>query len=77
MTRLTDDEVKLFERYNAEYRAKFGFPFVICAREKKKDAILAAFPVRLGNTREREIETALGEIEKIARLRLLDAVRED
>jgi OHCU decarboxylase len=75
LTRLTDDEVAAFERYNAEYHARFGFPFVICARENRKDAILAAFPGRLRSTRDREIETALGEIEKIARLRLLDAVR--
>ena len=77
LAQLTAAEVAAFERFNAEYRAKFGFPFVICARENKKEAILAAFPVRLGNTREQEIEMALGEIEKIARLRLLDAVRED
>jgi OHCU decarboxylase len=77
LTRLSDEEVNLFERYNREYRAKFGLPFVICAREKKKQAILAAFPVRLGNTRDREIATALAEIAKIARLRLLDAVSEE
>jgi OHCU decarboxylase len=76
LTQLSPREVELFERYNAEYRRKFGFPFVICARENKKDAILAAFPVRLQNSREQEIETALTEIAKIARLRLPDAVME-
>src|SRR2546430_1816369 len=74
LTQLSPREVQLFERYNAEYRSKFGFPFVICARENKKDAILAAFPVRLQNSREQEIDAALTEIAKIARLRLLDAV---
>lgn len=73
---LSADEIALFQRYNAEYHAKFSFPFVICARENKKDAILAAFPVRLRNTREQEIATALREIEKIARLRLMDAISE-
>lgn len=76
LTQLSVAEIEQFERYNAEYRAKFGFPFVICARENKKDAILAAFPVRLKNTRDQEIDTALTEIAKIARLRLLDAVTE-
>jgi len=76
LAQLTADEVAAFERFNAQYRATFGFPFVICARENKKEAILAAFPVRLRNTREQEIEAALGEIAKIARLRLRDAVRE-
>jgi OHCU decarboxylase len=76
LNQLTRDEIELFDRYNAEYRAKFGFPFVICARENKKAAILAAFPVRLNNTCEQEIATALAEIAKIARLRLFDAVEE-
>ncbi|MDZ4687466.1 MAG: 2-oxo-4-hydroxy-4-carboxy-5-ureidoimidazoline decarboxylase [Planctomycetaceae bacterium] len=73
---LAADDVRRFTEYNAAYWAKFDFPFVICARENKKDAILAAFPVRLANTREQEIRTALDEIAKIARLRLYDAVEE-
>jgi 2-oxo-4-hydroxy-4-carboxy-5-ureidoimidazoline decarboxylase len=73
---LTDGEVAAFDQYNAAYREKFDFPFVICARENKKDAILAAFPTRLKNTKDQEITTALTEIGKIARLRLLDAVSE-
>jgi 2-oxo-4-hydroxy-4-carboxy-5-ureidoimidazoline decarboxylase len=76
LAKLSPEEVAQFERFNAEYRNKFGFPFVICARENKKDAILAAFPVRLRNTRQQEIETALTEIAKIAKLRLIDAVSE-
>ena len=60
--------------YNAAYKERFGFPFVICAREHKKDAILAAFPVRLANGRDDEIRTALDEIAKIAWLRLSDCV---
>jgi 2-oxo-4-hydroxy-4-carboxy-5-ureidoimidazoline decarboxylase len=73
---LTADEVRQFDEYNAAYRAKFDFPFVICARENKKEAILAAFPVRLQNSAEQELSTALAEINKIARLRLWDAVQE-
>src|SRR5262245_41534197 len=29
LAQLTADEVAAFERFNAEYRARFGFPFVI------------------------------------------------
>jgi 2-oxo-4-hydroxy-4-carboxy-5-ureidoimidazoline decarboxylase len=64
----------LFTRYNADYKDRFGFPFVICARLNKKDAILAAFPLRLQNTTSRERATALEEIFKIARLRLDDLI---
>lgn len=74
--RLSADEDHRFRDYNAAYREKFGIPFVICARENKKDAILAAFPVRLARTCEQEMQTALVEIGKIARLRLWDAVEE-
>lgn len=76
LTQLTEDEVRTFEEYNAAYRERFGFPFVICARENKKDAILAAFPVRLRNTPAQEIATALNEIYKIARFRLRDLIQE-
>ena len=69
---LSAEETTLFGKYNAEYKARFGFPFVICARLNKKDAILAAFPMRLRNDEAQERATALGEIYKIARLRLED-----
>ena len=64
-----------FDRYNRAYKERFGFPFVICARLNKKDAILEAFPRRLQNTPEQERATALEEISKIARLRLEDLIR--
>lgn len=75
LSHLTGEEVELFARYNREYKARFEFPFVICARLHQKEAILAAFPVRLLNSPETERATALVEIEKIARLRLADLVK--
>jgi 2-oxo-4-hydroxy-4-carboxy-5-ureidoimidazoline decarboxylase len=73
---LTAAERKQFEDYNAAYQKQFGFPFVICARLNKKDAILQAFPARLHNSREKEMETSLAEIFKIADLRLRDIVED-
>jgi OHCU decarboxylase len=75
LDQLTPDEIATFTRLNREYREKFGFPFVICARENKKAGILAGFAARLPHSHEVELATALDEIAKIARLRLLDAVR--
>jgi 2-oxo-4-hydroxy-4-carboxy-5-ureidoimidazoline decarboxylase len=72
----TPEEAKQFREYNRQYRERFGFPFVICARLNKKDAIARAFPVRLRNSREQEIEIALQEIFKIAELRLRDIISE-
>jgi 2-oxo-4-hydroxy-4-carboxy-5-ureidoimidazoline decarboxylase len=70
LDRLASGEARKFEGYNQLYREKFGFPFIICARLNDKQSILDAFEQRLKLSREAEIETALGEIEKIARLRL-------
>jgi len=75
LDRLTADEIALFESNNTAYQQKFGFPFVICARLNKKEAILAGFRTRLGNSQEQEIKTALEEIGKIAYLRLQDIIQ--
>ena len=72
LDRLDADEIELFRRSNAAYRGKFGFPFVICARLNRKQAILESFERRLKNSREEEINAALVEIFKIAELRLQD-----
>jgi 2-oxo-4-hydroxy-4-carboxy-5-ureidoimidazoline decarboxylase len=71
---LSAEERAQFDRYNREYREKFGFPFVICARRNDKEKILFAFSVRLDHTMEEEIAAALQEIYLIANLRLLDLI---
>jgi OHCU decarboxylase len=76
LDKLSPEEIALFQRHNAAYRDKFGFPFVICARLNKKDAILAGFEQRLPHSREQEIQTALEEIFKIAGLRLRDLAQD-
>lgn len=73
---LSADEIAAFEAYNTAYYDRFGFPFVICARENKKDAILGAFPVRLAHDADEERAAALVEIGRIGWLRLVDAVTE-
>jgi OHCU decarboxylase len=69
---LTPEEIELFQQNNAAYQEKFGFPFVICARLNKKEAILNGFKLRLRHSRAQEIKAALEEIGKIAGLRLND-----
>ena len=76
LDRLSPDEFATFTRLNQAYRDTFGFPFVICVREHTKASILENFAVRLRNSHEQEIATALDEVAKIAHLRLLDAVGE-
>ncbi|HEX3302538.1 MAG TPA: 2-oxo-4-hydroxy-4-carboxy-5-ureidoimidazoline decarboxylase, partial [Thermomicrobiales bacterium] len=74
---LSEEDVQRFQEANAAYQARFGFPFVICARENKRASILAGFATRLGNDRAAEIDTALYEIGRIAWHRLADVVVDD
>jgi 2-oxo-4-hydroxy-4-carboxy-5-ureidoimidazoline decarboxylase len=71
---LSAEEIATFQNNNAAYREKFGFPFVICARLNKKEAILKGFATRLKHSRAQEIQAALEEIGKIAKLRLDDLI---
>jgi len=75
LDRLAPADAAEMERLNAAYRERFGFPFVICARLNAGGAILASMRSRLANTPEAELSTALGEVAKIARLRLAEAVK--
>ncbi|MBE3558343.1 MAG: urate oxidase [Ktedonobacteraceae bacterium] len=77
LNRLSQEEIATFQRLNRAYREKFGFPFVICARENKKASILAGFSTRLNHTCEQEISIALAEVAKICALRLHDIVTEE
>ena len=74
LNKLSDEEIALLQKYNQSYREKFDFPFVVCARQNKKEAILKGFESRLKQSRQKEIKTALAEIEKIAYLRLQDII---
>ncbi len=66
----TPAELERFHTLNAAYKRKFGFPFVMAVRNSNRLVILEAFAKRLDNTAEQEIDTALVEIHRIARLRL-------
>jgi len=77
LDRLTADELAAFQKLNDAYRRKFDFPFIICARLNAKDAIVAAMKARLPNSPAAEHAAALGEVEKIAWLRLKDILTLD
>ena len=74
LDQLTPEEVGWFEQHNSAYREKFGFPFIICVRANRKQAIIDGFETRLHHTPAQERAAALAEIEKIAAFRLDDLV---
>ena len=74
LDRLSDEEFSRFERLNAAYRERFGFPFIVCVRRHTRDSILDRFERRLGNSPAEEHAAALVEIGHIASLRLNNKV---
>lgn len=71
---LTPGEYETLNRLNAAYRRKFDVPLIFAVREHTKQTILSGAEARLGHSQTEEIEFALGEISKIADLRLQDLV---
>ncbi|HTR87760.1 MAG TPA: 2-oxo-4-hydroxy-4-carboxy-5-ureidoimidazoline decarboxylase [Reyranella sp.] len=74
---LSDEEYARFHRLNDAYKAKFGFPFIVCVRRHTRDSILAQFERRLPNDAATELATALQEVFFITRLRLAAKVTGD
>ena len=71
LDRCSAEQIARFAALNRAYREKFDFPFVMAVRGSSAADILAAFETRLRNGVDAEFETALAEIHKIARQRLL------
>ena len=70
LDRLSDAEFEAFERVNKAYGKKFGFPYIVCVRRHTKDSVLRDFERRLPNDTATEIQTSIGEICRIAALRV-------
>ncbi len=69
---LTDEERATFQKLNAQYVERYGFPFIIAVRDHDKQGIMAAFNRRIENDRATEFEEACRQVERIAKLRLLE-----
>lgn len=57
-------------RGNADYEAKFGFLFIVCATGKSAAEMLALLNARFPNDRRAELVNAAGEQAKITKIRL-------
>lgn len=68
------DEIVRWDRLNHDYRERFGFPFILCARRHSQASMLEAFERRLARRRNEELDAAVQEIEHISRLRLADRI---
>ena len=67
---LSREEIARISDLNRRYREKFGFPFIIAVRQHTKDGIFGEFERRLALAPDAELETCLGQVFVITRLRL-------
>jgi beta-ureidopropionase / N-carbamoyl-L-amino-acid hydrolase len=77
LTHCTPEEFARLQQLNADYNAKFGFPFILAVRGPRgtglaRQEIIATFARRLDNPAEFELAEALRNIHRIAELRLQD-----
>ncbi len=70
------EEFAAFQRLNAAYNDRFGFPFIVAVKGMSRADILAAFETRLANDPDAEFETAIAQIHRIARFRLDDLFKD-
>ena len=73
---IADGSAAVWDRLNADYRARFGFPFMLCIRRHTRGSALREFEKRLANERSVELRNALVEIARISRLRLAARIRD-
>jgi len=71
LDRCSPDEFAEFQRLNAAYTTRFGFPFILAVKGYDRAGILAAFRRRVENPRAAEFREALDQVHRIARFRLL------
>ncbi|WP_337187989.1 2-oxo-4-hydroxy-4-carboxy-5-ureidoimidazoline decarboxylase [Phenylobacterium sp.] len=69
------EEFAAFQRLNAAYGARFGFPFIVAVKGLTRTDILSAFEARLANAPEAEFAGAIAQIHRIARFRLADLLQ--
>jgi beta-ureidopropionase / N-carbamoyl-L-amino-acid hydrolase len=77
LTDCTPDEFARIQKLNADYNAKFGFPFVLAVRGPRgtglsKQEIIDTFERRLDNPVDFEMAECLRNIHRIVELRLSD-----
>ena len=74
LNQCNNKEFNEFQNLNNEYRKKFGFPFIIAVKGKKKDEILTNFRKRIKNRTDLEFKEAKDQVKKIADFRLNEII---
>lgn len=76
LTDLTAEQLARVDRLNAEYMARFGFPFIIAVRGHTREEIFEHWVRRLDNDAAAERASALAQVHAIAAFRLAEQVHD-
>ncbi len=66
------EQFAALQKLNADYNARFGFPFILAVKGASRDQIISSFSRRARNCREDELAENLRQVNRIAELRLND-----
>jgi 2-oxo-4-hydroxy-4-carboxy-5-ureidoimidazoline decarboxylase len=77
LDRLTPHDFDRLQRLNADYRQKFGFPFLFAVKGSTPAEILEALQQRLPRDHQSEFAEGLRQVAKIARFRLEETIAPD
>lgn len=67
---MSKEEKQSLSTYNNLYKEKFHIPFVTCTWDSKDGKLLASIQTRLQDTKENELQIAIGEVKKICNRRI-------
>ena len=74
LNQCSDQEFIEFKKLNVDYKKKFGFPFIVAVKGKKKEEILENFRQRFTNDTKKEFDEAKKQVKKIATFRLEEII---
>ena len=66
----TEEEFNKFKNLNFEYKNKFGFPFILAVKGRKKSEILLNFKKRVLSNKKTEFDEGIMQVIQIANWRL-------
>ena len=77
LTQCSPEQFEMLQRLNAEYNARFGFPFILAVKGPTgegltREQVIATFARRLRNRPDDEMAECLRQVHRIAEMRLND-----
>ncbi|MDE2427112.1 MAG: 2-oxo-4-hydroxy-4-carboxy-5-ureidoimidazoline decarboxylase [Burkholderiales bacterium] len=74
LNQCSPEEFTQLQTLNADYNAKFGFPFIIAVKGHDRQSIIRHFTQRLSADRDSEMRECIEQINRIAAFRLNDLI---